>query len=576
MHEHDVVIRDGFVIDGTGVPGRTADVAIDGGRIASIGAVEGRGREEISAEGRVVAPGWVDVHTHYDGQVTWDPYLTPSSWHGVTTAVMGNCGVGFAPVKPDKHEWLIDLMEGVEDIPGTALHEGITWGWESFPEYLDVIARSPLALDIGAQIPHAALRGYVMGDRGADHLEVPTPAEIARMGKLAAEAIDAGALGFSTSRTVAHKSADGRHTPSLTATTDELLGIARAIGATGKGVFEVVADLEDLEAEFAILRSISEVSGRPLSITTLQRPGFPADEYTRILKLITEAVADGIQIRGQVAARPVGVILSLEGRINPLMPSATYGRIAGLPLAERVAELRKTETRRAILAELAAEPAGTTPLDRFPYSFVLGNPARYDQTPDESLGARAARDGTSVAEIAYNVLLDHDGTGVLYVPVVNFVDADFAAVREMLVHPLTVPGLGDAGAHCTMICDASFPTYLLSYWGVSAVPEQRFPLEWIFKSQCADTAALVGLNDRGVLAAGYRADVNVIDLEALAIGTPEMLYDLPAHGKRLVQRASGYEATLVAGTVVSRGGTTTGALPGALLRGAQPAPAISA
>jgi N-acyl-D-aspartate/D-glutamate deacylase len=464
-------------------------------------------------------------------------------------------------------------MEGVEDIPGAALHEGITWGWESFPEYLDVVARSPLALDIGAQVPHAALRGYVMGDRGADHREVPTPAEIARMGRLAAEAIEAGALGFSTSRTVAHKSADGRHTPSLTATSDELLGIARAIGATGKGVFEVVADLEDLDAEFAILRAMSEVSGRPLSITTLQRPGFPADEYTRILKLITEAVAVGIQLRGQVAARPVGVIMSLEGRINPLLPSATYGRIATLPLAERVVELQKTETRQAILAELAALPAETTPLDRFPYTFVLGDPARYDQTPDESLAAQAARRGTSAAEIAYDVLLQKGGTGVLYVPVVNFVDADFGAVREMLVHPLTVPGLGDAGAHCTMICDASFPTYLLSYWGVAAAPEQRLPLEWVIKSQCADTAALVGLNDRGVLAPGYRADVNVIDLDALAIGTPEMRYDLPANGKRLVQRASGYEATLVAGAVVSQGGVATGALPGALLRGAQPAPA---
>jgi N-acyl-D-aspartate/D-glutamate deacylase len=572
MDEHDVVIRGGFVIDGTGSPGRIADVAIDGHRITAVGSVPGRGREEIDAEGRLVAPGWVDVHTHYDGQVTWDPYLTPSSWHGVTTAVMGNCGVGFAPVKPDKHEWLIELMEGVEDIPGTALHEGIRWGWESFPEYLDAVASTPLALDIGAQVPHAALRGYVMGDRGADYREVPTPAEIAEMGKLAAEAIEAGALGFSTSRTVAHKSADGTYTPTLTATSDELLGIARAIGATGKGVFEVVADLEDLDAEFAILRDMSEVSGRPLSITTLQRPGFPADEYTRILGLITEAVAAGIQLRGQVAARPVGVIMSLEGRINPLLPSATYGRIAGLPLAERVVELEKADTRRAILAELAAEPAGTTPLDRFPYTFVLGNPARYDQTPDQSLAAQAARQGTTAADLAYDVLLRDGGTGVLYVPVVNFVDADFAAVRAMLVHPLTVPGLGDAGAHCTMICDASFPTYLLSYWGVSAPADVRLPLEWVIKSQCADTAALVGLLDRGVLAAGYRADVNIIDLEALAIGEPQMRYDLPADGKRLVQRASGYLATLVAGQVVSRNGVATGALPGGLLRGAQPAP----
>src|SRR4051812_6811018 len=331
MHEHDVVIRDGFVIDGTGVPGRTADVAIDGGRIASIGTVEGRGREEISAEGRVVAPGWVDVHTHYDGQVTWDPTLTPSSWHGVTTAVMGNCGVGFAPVRPDRHDWLIELMEGVEDIPGTALHEGISWGWESFPEYLDVIGRRSLALDLAAQVPHSALRGYVMGDRGAFHEEVPTADQISRMGALAAEAIEAGALGFSTSRTVAHNSADGRQAPSLTATREELLGIATAIGTTGKGVFEIVADFFDLEPEFALVRAMSEVSGRPMSITTLQRPNVPADEYIRILDLIEAGAHDGVPLWGQVAARPVGLIMSLEGRIHPLTPAPSYQRIAHLP-----------------------------------------------------------------------------------------------------------------------------------------------------------------------------------------------------------------------------------------------------
>jgi N-acyl-D-aspartate/D-glutamate deacylase len=572
MIEHDVVIRGGLVVDGTGSPGQVADVAIDGGRIAAVGGVEATGREEIAADGMVVAPGWVDVHTHYDGQVTWDPYLTPSSWHGVTTAVMGNCGVGFAPVRPDKHRWLIELMEGVEDIPGAALEEGITWGWESFPQYLDVIGRMPRAIDIGAQVPHAALRGYVMGDRGADHLEVPTAAEIAEMGRLAAEAIEAGALGFTTSRTVAHKSVDGRPTPTLTATSDELLGIARAVGATGKGVFEVVADLIDLDAEFGLLRAMSEVSGRPLSITTLQRPGFPPDEYTRILGLIEQAAGDGVPLRGQVAARPVGLIMSLDGRVNPLVPSPTYQRLAGRPLADRVAELGRPEVRRAILSELAGEPPGTAPLDRFRYVFVLGDPPQYDQPLDESLAARAARAGTTAAELAYDALLGDGGRGVLYVPVTNFEEGDFDAVRTMLVHPFTVPGLGDAGAHCTMICDSSFPTYLLTYWAVAARPDRRMPVEWVVKRQCADTARLVGLQDRGVLAAGYRADVNVIDLDALAIGAPEMLHDLPADGKRLVQRARGYRATFVAGEVVYRDGEPTGSLPGALLRGAQPAP----
>jgi N-acyl-D-aspartate/D-glutamate deacylase len=573
--EHELVIRGGTVVDGTGGAPRAADVAVDGGTITAVGKVEGTGRDEIDADGLLVTPGWVDVHTHYDGQVTWDPYLTPSSWHGVTTAVMGNCGVGFAPVRPDKHDWLIALMEGVEDIPGTALHEGITWGWESFPEYLDVIGGMVRAIDIGAQVPHAALRGYVMGDRGADHTEVPTADEIARMGRLAAEAIDAGALGFTTSRTVAHKSADGRHTPSLTATSDELLGIARAIGTTGKGVFEVVADLTDLDREFALLRAMSEVSGRPMSITTLQRLECPADEYTRILALIERAVDEGVPLRGQVAARPVGLIMSLDGRVHPLLPAPTYQRLAALPIKARVAELRKPEIRSRILEELQTAPIDESPLQRFPYVFELGDPPRYDRAPADSLAAIAARTGTTAAALAYDMLLERDGGGTLYVPVTNFVEADMRAVRAMLVHPLTVPGLGDAGAHCTMICDGSFPTYLLAYWAYQAPEADRLPVEWIVKRQCADTAALVGLHDRGLLAAGYRADLNLIDPSALAITAPEMLYDLPADGRRLVQRAHGYRATFVRGEIVFRDGEATGALPGALVRGARPAPVVA-
>ena len=572
MAEHDLVIRGGEVIDGTGGPIRRADVAVSDGRITAVGTAVGTGRDEVDATGSIVTPGWVDIHTHYDGQVTWDPLLSPSSWHGVTTAVMGNCGVGFAPVRPDKHDWLIELMEGVEDIPGTALHEGITWGWESFPEYLDVIERGSRVLDIGAQMPLAALRGYVMGDRGADHTEVPTAAEIIEMGRLAAAAIEAGALGFSTSRTVAHKSADGRHTPSLTATTDELLGIARAIGTTGKGVFEVVADLADLDAEFGLLRAMAEASGRPMSITTLQRPEFPADEYVRILGLIERGVADGVELRGQVAARPVGLIMSLDGRVHPLLGSPTYESLASLPLEARIIELRKSDVRDRILAELADQPSATNPLERFPYVFPLGTPARYDRRPDESLKADAAHRGTTALALAYDVLVDGPRGGMLYVPVTNFEAADMSAVREMLVHPLTVPGLGDAGAHCTMICDGSFPTYLFRYWGIDAAESDRLPLEWLVKQQCADTATLVGLHDRGVLAPGYRADCNVIDLGALNVGAPEMLYDLPAGGRRLVQRATGYRSTLVAGRVTFRDGEHTGELPGSLVRGAQPAP----
>ncbi|HXY93124.1 MAG TPA: amidohydrolase family protein [Acidimicrobiia bacterium] len=557
MADHELVLRGGLVVDGTGSPARTADVAVDGGRVSAVGRVDARGEEELDVEGLLVAPGWVDIHTHYDGQVTWDPLLTPSSWQGVTTVVMGNCGVGFAPVRPEKHEWLIALMEGVEDIPGTALHEGITWGWETFPEYLDVLAPGRYALDVAAQVPHGALRGYVMGDRGADHEEVPSAAEIEQMGALAAQGIEAGALGFTTSRTVAHRSADGRHTPSLTSTADELLGIARAVGATNKGVFEVVADLFDLEREFALLRSMAEVSGRPLSLTTLQRPEFAPDEYRRILGLMEAAVADGVPMRGQVAARPVGLVLRLDGRVHPLVRSPTYQSSAHLGFDELVARLGRPDVRAKILAELQ-DPAADV-LGRFGPAFALGDPPCYVQRPQDALDLPGV----------YDTLLSHDGHGAIYVPVMNFVEGDMCATREMLVHPLTVPGLGDAGAHCTMICDGSFPTYLLQFWGRDAPDGERLPIEWIVKQQCADTAALVGLGDRGVLAPGWRADVNVIDLDALAIGAPEMLHDLPAGGRRLVQRATGYRATLVAGEVVTRDGEPTGALPGRLVRGAR-------
>ncbi len=558
MADHDMVIRGGTVVDGTGAPGRRADVAVDAGVISQVGVVDGAGREELDADGLLVTPGWVDVHTHYDGQVTWDPLLTPSSWQGVTTVVMGNCGVGFAPVRADRHDFLIRLMEGVEDIPGTALHEGITWGWESFPEYLDVIDSTPHAIDFGAQIPHAALRSYVMGDRGADHTEVPTADEIDTMGRLAAEAIRAGALGFSTSRTVVHRSSDGSPTPSLTATADELLGIARAIGTTDQGVFEIISDLTDLQSEFALMRAMAEVSGRPMSITTLQRPEHHPDEYRALLDLITEAVADGVELRGQVAARPIGISMKLDGRVHPLVGAPTYRSLASLPVDERVARLRDPDVRAAVLGELGDSPAI---LERFPFLFALGARPRYDRRPDEALDVAGAYDAL-VAD-----------AGALYAPLMNYVGGDMAATREMLVHPLTVPGLGDAGAHCSMICDGSFPTYLLEYWGRDAPDGERLPVEWVVQRQCADTAALGGLHDRGVLAPGRRADMNLVELDALSVGPVEMVHDLPADGRRLVQRASGYRATLVAGEVVMRDGEPTGALPGRLVRGAQPSPA---
>jgi len=569
---HDLVVRNATVADGTGRPLRQADLAVDGDRITAVGEVSGSGREEIDAADLLVAPGWVDVHTHYDGQVSWDTLMAPSSWQGVTTVVMGNCGVGFAPVRPDAHGWLIELMEGVEDIPGTALHEGISWDWESFPEYLDAVGSHRFALDIGAQVPHGALRGYVMGERGGDHTEMPSTDEIARMGALAAEGIRAGALGFSTSRTVNHKSKSGAYTPSLTATADELLGIARAVGETGLGVFEVVADLDDLEAEFALIRGMSEVSGRPTSLTVLQKPGPRADDFRRVLGLIDAAVADGVPMHGQVPTRPVGLIMSLEARVNPFVASPTFQELVGLSAAERAARLGDPSLRAAVVAESEAR-AAVSPLTHFGAAFALGDPPRYDPAPDDNIHVIAARAGRSVFDVALDVMLADGGNGKLYLPVMNYADGTMSATREMLANPNCVPGLGDAGAHCTLICDASMPTFLLSYWARDAAASERLPIEFAVQRQTADTAALVGLHDRGVIAPGMRADLNVIDFDALATGIPRMVRDLPAGGKRLVQEASGYRATVVAGTVVHRDGEDTGARPGALIRGAQPAPA---
>jgi N-acyl-D-aspartate/D-glutamate deacylase len=566
MAEHDLVVRNGTVVDGTGSERREADVAVDGGRVTAVGEVTGEGREELDADGLLVTPGWVDVHTHYDGQVTWDPLLTPSSWQGVTTVVMGNCGVGFAPCKPDRHDWLIALMEGVEDIPGTALAEGISWGWESFPEYLDVLERTPHAVDVAAQVPHGALRGYVMGDRGADHTEVPTEDEVAEMARLTAEGVRAGALGFTTSRTINHRSSDGRPTPSLTAGSDELLGIARGLGSTGAGVLQLVADLVDLESEFALIRSMAEVSGRPLSITTLSEPH--RGDWRALLDHIEAAQADGVPIRGQVASRPVGVLMGLDGSLNPLVTSPTYQALAEAPRAERLARLRDPEVRATILGELTN---GGLVSGSFDGVFPLGDPPEYDPGADRSIAAIAGREGREPIEVAYDVLLERDGRGLVYLPFANYADKDFATIRTMLLHPHTVPGLGDAGAHCGMICDGSMPTYLISHWGRDV--DDPMPLEWLVSQQTRETARLVGLEDRGVLAPGYRADLNLVDEAALGLLVPEMVQDLPAGGKRYVQRATGYRATIVAGRVTFRDGEPVGPLPGQLIRGAQPSPA---
>jgi N-acyl-D-aspartate/D-glutamate deacylase len=560
----DLWIRGGTIIDGTGAPRFTADIGVRDGKIAQLGASDEPATREINAAGLLVTPGWVDVHTHYDGQVTWDPYLTPSCWHGVTTVVMGNCGVGFAPAQPDQHEWLISLMEGVEDIPGTALAEGIKWDWEGFPEYLDAIDRSPHAIDVVAQVPHGALRAYVMGERGADHNEIPTSEEIETMGRLVREAIEAGARGFTSSRTKNHRTRDGEFTPSLTAEHAEMIGIAKAMGEGGKGVFEIVADFKDLESEFELLREMVEVSGRPMSISIAQNDYVP-DQWRRLLELIDQAVAEGLPMKGQVPPRAIGLLLGLQATMHPFVASATYNQIAELPLEERITRLRDPETKAKILLE-PSPPGLAEVTSNFGRIFELGNPPNYEPAPEDSIAARAEALGIAANELAYDLMLQDGGRALLYRTFLNYTDFNLDVSLEMLQSPNTVPGLGDAGAHCGMICDGSFPTFLMLHYGRDRTRGERRELEWLVKRQTSDTAELMGLSDRGTIEEGKRADLNLIDWQALQLRPPEILFDLPAGGKRLVQRVDGYRATLVAGVTICEDGEPTGAFPGQLVR----------
>ncbi|MAT92711.1 MAG: amidohydrolase [Halioglobus sp.] len=570
---YDLVIRDGLVYDGSGGEPLQADVAIDGERIAAVGRIEGAAHETIDAGGKIVTPGFVDIHTHFDGQVTWDPYLAPSSCHGVTTIVMGNCGVGFAPCKPDQHDWLIGLMEGVEDIPGTALHEGIQWDWESFPQYLDAIERRQLALDVAAQVPHAAVRAYVMGQRGADH-EPATAQEIEAMARLVAEGIEAGALGFSTSRTEKHKDSCGVLTPSITAHEDELLGIARAVGATGTGVLQGISDFYDFDAEFTLFRKMAQVSGRPISLTVEQQDARP-EWWLQLLDGISAAQAEGIPMYGQVPPRATGVLLGLTASANPFVFNPVFGEIAGVALQEQVAALRDPDFRARLL-DTPNPMTGMALADEVLYSydkmFSLGEPANYEPHPEDSIGARARRAGRRPEEVALEVMLENDGRALIYQPLFNYQNGNLDHVKTMLDHPYTVAGLADAGAHCGMLCDASFPTTLIQHWGRDRSRGERLPLAQLIAKQTSETARQVGLLDRGVLAPGYKADINIIDFDKLTLHAPQVINDLPAGGRRLVQRASGYLATLVAGKVAFREGEPSGELNGRLVRGAQPAP----
>jgi len=570
---HDLVIRRGKVVDGSGAPAVDADIAIDGETIVAVGDVTSPGKIEIDADGDLVTPGFVDVHTHYDGQVTWDPELRPSSFHGVTTVVMGNCGVGFAPCAPDRRDWLIGLMEGVEDIPGTALAAGIRWNWETFPEFMDAVEASPLAMDVGVQVPHGALRAYVMGDRGAE-LAKATPAEIEEMSALVCEAVEAGALGFTTSRTEKHRDKAGQPTPSFGVAGEELQGIARAMGKTGKGVLQLIADFHDFEPEFAMIRGMAEVSGRPLSMTIEQDDRHP-EIWKNVLEGIAAAARDGLPMRGQVPARATGVVMGLDVTLHPFLLHQTFYELADKPLAERAAALRDPEFRSRLLAETVEIDPSTIVgvlFGSFGKMFRLNDPPDYEPHPSSSAAAEATRRGVTPQEVLLDWLSEEDGNALLYFPLMNYLDGDLEMVREMLTHPQASFGLSDAGAHCGTVCDGSFPTTMLTHWVRDRARGEKLPLEWVIQKLTRGGADLVGLKDRGLLAPGMKADVNVIDFDALALHAPQVVRDLPANGRRLLQRASGYRYSVISGEVAFIDGEGTGTRRGRLLRGARPDP----
>lgn len=567
---HDLVIRGGRVVDGSGSPARSGDVAVDGERIVAVGRVDERGRREIDADGLVVTPGWVDVHTHYDGQVTWDPEVSPSGWHGVTTIVMGNCGVGFAPARPQERAWLIQLMEGVEDIPGAALAEGMSWNWESFPEYLDEVERLPRVLDVSALVPHGALRAYVLGQGRAN--DPAAGDEIDQMAKLARQAVEAGAIGVSTTRTMLHRAKDGELAAGTNAAATELIGIGDALGHAGHRVFSAVSDMADLDAELAWMAAISRRNRVPVTYQTLQYDPAP-DAWRAWIDGGVAANRQGAWLVPQVAGRPTSVLVGFESTANPFSLLPAFTAMADLPFDAKVAKLRTPEVRTALLALDPASPVGALIHANLHKLFPLGDPPEYEPAPETSVAAIAAREGRKPLEVAYDLMLGQDGHELLYLPLFGYSSGDFGALREMLTHPATVLGLGDGGAHCGVLCDASLPTFMLAHWARDRSRGPRLSLEQVVHLQTRRTAALYGFDDRGLLAPGYRADVNVVDLDRLGLHAPRMVHDLPAGGKRLIQRATGYVATVKSGAVVREADEATGTRPGRLLRGPQPAPA---
>jgi N-acyl-D-aspartate/D-glutamate deacylase len=571
--QHDLVIRGGTIVDGNGGEPYIADIAVDGNRISAIGQITARGRDEIDATGKTVTPGFVDIHTHYDGQATWDQEMAPSSWHGITTVVMGNCGVGFAPARPDRHGWLIGLMEGVEDIPGTALAEGMSWNWETFPEYLDELERLPRTIDVATHVPHGAVRAYVLGDRERPGA-VPTEAEIAEMSRIVEEGVRAGALGFSTSRTILHRSIDGELVPGTTATKEELIAIGRAMGRVGYGVFEMASDLNRDWDEFGWMGALSRETGLPVTFAALQSIAKEQSLDEQIANMRAEN-AKGANIVAQIALRGNGIVMAWQGTVHPFVRKPSWMAMESLSWSEKLARLRDPAFKAAMIAEASIPPEQ---VDIAPVFMVIagGWMMQYEMDEDfdyepqaqASIAARAAARGVSPAEYAYELMMQNDGTGFIYLPLLNYADGNLDFLMPLQQSDDTVNSLSDGGAHCGTICDAASPTFMLEHW-VKNRQRGTIALAHAVRRQCRETARLYGLFDRGVLAPGYLADINVIDMDTLKLGKPWLAFDLPAGGKRLLQRASGYDYTIKSGVVTFRNGEATGAYPGGLIRGPQ-------
>jgi N-acyl-D-aspartate/D-glutamate deacylase len=570
MNEYDIVVRGGTVADGTGAGLWKGDIAISDGIIVATGTFSGHGREEIDARGKLVTPGFVDLHTHYDAQVTWDSRFSPSTNHGVTSVLMGNCGVGFAPCRPDMRERMIDVMEGVEDIPGIVMAEGLPWNWESFPQYMDAIEHRRMDADFAMAVPHIPVRVHVMGQRAIDR-EPATTADMQAMAALVAEGIEAGAFGFSTTRVIGHRTAGGEQLPVTTASEDELMAIALAMKPHGQHLFMSASEFDTtngFSSEFRMLARIAEASGHTVTFPLLQYNEAP-DRWREIADACAAERARGLDIFGQVVGRPVGVLFGLQLTLNPFRGCPTYDRIEPLPIAQRAREMRRPEVRAAILSEMAM------PLDLAKYPafmrdvalcYPMGEVPDYAPPASQRLDTIAQRRGCTVEEVAYDALLEEDGQAILYFPARNYTRYNLDVVHDMLTREETVLGLGDGGAHVGSICDGSMQTFLLAYWTRDR-KGKRLSIEDAVWRMTRHTAQVAGFNDRGIILPRFKADLNVIDYDRLSLSSPRASFDLPAGGRRLTQDASGYAATIVSGVVTARDDRPTGALPGRLVRG---------